>query len=65
MRDAAESERLRPLWDLFARHGSIRVVAAAATHLGLTGERVLPRPLRELDGAARDEVVTTLNALGL
>ncbi|WP_431902907.1 dihydrodipicolinate synthase family protein [Amycolatopsis thermoflava] len=65
MRDAAESERLRPLWDLFARHGSIRVVAAAATHLGLTGERVLPRPLRELDGAARREVIDTLRQLNL
>ncbi|WP_027929795.1 dihydrodipicolinate synthase family protein [Amycolatopsis thermoflava] len=65
MRDTAESERLRPLWDLFARHGSIRVVAAAATHLGLTGERVLPRPLRELDGAARREVIDTLRQLNL
>ncbi|ROS44976.1 dihydrodipicolinate synthase family protein [Amycolatopsis thermoflava] len=65
MRDAAESERLRPLWDLFARHGSIRVVAAAATHLGLIGERVLPRPLRELDGAARREVIDTLRQLNL
>ncbi|MGI6874929.1 dihydrodipicolinate synthase family protein [Amycolatopsis sp. 3B14] len=65
MRDAAESERLRPLWDLFARHGGIRVVAAAATHLGLTGERVLPRPLRELDGAARREVIDTLRQLNL
>ena len=65
MRDAAESERLRPLWDLFARHGSIRVVAAAATHLGLTGERVLPRPLRELDGAVRREVIDTLRQLNL
>ncbi|MEU0508793.1 dihydrodipicolinate synthase family protein [Amycolatopsis sp. NPDC006125] len=65
MRDPGESERLRPLWDLFARHGSIRVVAAAATHLGLTGERVLPRPLRELDGAARREVIDTLRELNL
>ncbi|OXM74855.1 dihydrodipicolinate synthase family protein [Amycolatopsis thermalba] len=65
MRDPAESERLRPLWDLFARHGGIRVLAAAATHLGLTGDRVLPRPLRELDGPAREEVIATLAALSL
>ncbi|GAA3798315.1 dihydrodipicolinate synthase family protein [Amycolatopsis tucumanensis] len=65
IRDPGESERLRPLWDLFARHGSIRVVAAAATHLGLTGERVLPRPLLELDGAARREVIDTLRELNL
>ncbi|MDV6290849.1 hypothetical protein R2F25_35165 [Streptomyces sp. UP1A-1] len=37
-----ESRRLEPLWDLFARHGSLRVVAAAAAHLGLTARRNLP-----------------------
>ncbi|NIH80440.1 dihydrodipicolinate synthase family protein [Amycolatopsis viridis] len=65
MRDPGESERLQPLWDVFARYGTIRVLAAAATRAGLTGNRVLPRPLRELDGDTLREVTATLAALGL
>nr|WP_064750366.1 dihydrodipicolinate synthase family protein [Solirubrobacter soli] len=59
----AASARLEPLWALFRRHGGIRVVATAAALLGLAGERNLPRPLRLLDGAARDEVADVLAAL--
>lgn len=60
----AASLRLQPLWDLFARFGSLRVTAAVAEHLGLVGRDPLPRPLRGLSGAARrevDEVVTRLD----
>ncbi|MEV7392769.1 dihydrodipicolinate synthase family protein [Streptomyces sp. NPDC091215] len=59
------SDALEPLWALFRRHGSLRVMSAAASHLGLTGEPNLPRPLRGLDEAARQDVVEALDALGL
>ncbi|WP_405969964.1 dihydrodipicolinate synthase family protein [Streptomyces sp. NBC_00988] len=59
------SAGLEPLWALFRRHGSLRVMSAAASHLGLTGEPNLPRPLRGLDETARQEVVAALDALGL
>ncbi|MEV8540406.1 dihydrodipicolinate synthase family protein [Streptomyces sp. NPDC051572] len=59
------SAGLEPLWALFRRHGSLRVMSAAASHLGLTGEPNLPRPLRGLDETARREVVAVLDALGL
>jgi 4-hydroxy-tetrahydrodipicolinate synthase len=59
------SAGLEPLWVLFRRHGSLRVISAAASHLGLTEEPNLPRPLRGLDAIARQEVVAALDALGL
>ncbi|WP_031011797.1 dihydrodipicolinate synthase family protein [Streptomyces sp. NRRL F-5727] len=59
------SDALEPLWALFRRHGSLRVMSAAASHLGLTEEPNLPRPLRGLDEAARRDVAEALNALGL
>ncbi|WP_328876026.1 dihydrodipicolinate synthase family protein [Streptomyces sp. NBC_00287] len=59
------SDALDPLWALFRRHGSLRVMSAAASHLGLTGEPNLPRPLRGLDETARQDVVAALDALGL
>ncbi len=63
---AAElSDRLEPLWTLFRRHGSLRVISAAASHLGLVGEPNLPLPLRGLNEAARQEVVAALDAAGL
>lgn len=64
-RAAELSEALEPLWSLFRRHGSLRVMSAAAAHLGLTGEPNLPRPLRGLDVAARRDVADVLDALGL
>lgn len=54
---------LDPLWALFARHGSLRVVAAAAEHLGLVRSPCLPRPLRGLDRDGRRQVVQALGAL--
>lgn len=59
------SDRLEPLWVLFRRHGSLRVISAAASHLGLTDEPNLPRPLRGLDDTARQEVAAALDTLGL
>ncbi|WP_424217188.1 dihydrodipicolinate synthase family protein (plasmid) [Streptomyces sp. BI20] len=62
----AASDRLRPLWELFARHrGSLRVLAAAAAHLGLTADPNLPLPLRGLDADERAEVTAVLDRLGL
>ena len=66
--DAAEraSDRLSPLWDLFAAHGgSLRVVAALAELRGLTTAPTLPRPLLGLDPVARAEVAQVAEALGL
>ncbi|KND33510.1 dihydrodipicolinate synthase family protein [Streptomyces acidiscabies] len=59
------SGRLEPLWALFRRHGSLRVVSAAASRLGLVREPNLPRPLRELGAVDRREVVAVLDSLGL
>ncbi|MDI6105046.1 dihydrodipicolinate synthase family protein [Actinoplanes sp. NEAU-A12] len=56
----AASDRLRPLWDLFAAHGSVRVVAAIAEHLGLTAAGCLPAPLRGLAPDARNAVIHAL-----
>ncbi|MCI9887799.1 dihydrodipicolinate synthase family protein [Micrococcales bacterium 31B] len=53
----AVSDALAGLWDLFARHGSLRVLAALAAHLGLVARECLPRPVRGLDAAERAEVV--------
>ncbi|WP_019607434.1 MULTISPECIES: dihydrodipicolinate synthase family protein [Nocardiopsis] len=62
---AAESERLRPLWELFASHGSLRVVAAIAEHLGLVAPRCLPRPVLGLPAAERERVARVVEQLGL
>lgn len=64
--EAAElSRRLEPLWVLFRRYGSLRVTSAAAEHLGLITSPNLPQPLRPLRPGARQEVVNTLDALGV
>ncbi|KAB1655370.1 dihydrodipicolinate synthase family protein [Pseudoclavibacter chungangensis] len=59
------SERLQPLWDLFARYGSLRVTAAIAEHLGLVTRSCLPLPIRGLDDAARRDVASVVGTLGL
>lgn len=62
----AESERLAPLWRLFADlGGSIRVVAAIAEHLGLVPRDSLPMPVQGLSGQQRDRVARVVNELGL
>jgi 4-hydroxy-tetrahydrodipicolinate synthase len=62
----AESERLAPLWDLFAEFGgSLRVVAAIAEHLGLASTRCLPLPVQGLTDAQRARVADVVDELGL
>ncbi|MDQ1130328.1 dihydrodipicolinate synthase family protein [Microbacterium sp. SORGH_AS_0888] len=62
----AESERLAPLWDLFAEFGgSIRVVAAIAEHLGLAPHGCLPLPIQPLSPAARTRIAAVVEELGL
>ncbi|MFZ3452213.1 dihydrodipicolinate synthase family protein [Arthrobacter sp. 7Tela_A1] len=61
---AAESARLGPLWELFAEHGSLRVIAAVAEHLGLAPRNCLPRPLRGLGVEDRRQVAGVVSALG-
>ena len=61
----AASNRLQPLWDLFARHGSLRVVSALAELLGLVGHQNLPLPIRALGDEARAQVARVADQLGL
>ncbi|WP_404320920.1 dihydrodipicolinate synthase family protein [Arthrobacter luteolus] len=61
----AESERLAPLWELFAQHGSLRVIAAAAEHLGLVPRNCLPLPVQGLGAAQRRRVAGALEELEL
>lgn len=62
---ARASARLQPLWDLFARHGSLRVTAAIAEQLGLVSGPSLPLPIRGLSDAARAELAGVIDELGL
>ncbi|MEU6113057.1 dihydrodipicolinate synthase family protein [Streptomyces sp. NPDC047117] len=64
-RAQAESRRLQPLWDLFAQHGSLRVIAATAAQLGLTAPRNLPLPLRGLASEDRAHVADVMRRLRL
>lgn len=60
------SERLAPLWDLFAATGgSKRVIAAVAEELGLAVRSSLPLPLRGLDDAQRARVAAILRDLDI
>ncbi|TFD60955.1 dihydrodipicolinate synthase family protein [Cryobacterium suzukii] len=61
----AASDQLEPLWALFRRHGSLRVMSAAAETLGLAASPNLPLPLLGLDPVARTELNATLRELGL
>lgn len=62
----AASDRLAPLWQLFAEcGGSLRVVAAIAEQLGLAPRECLPRPLHGLNDAQRSRVAEVLGRLGL
>jgi len=57
------SDRLLPLWDLFAAYGSYRVVSALAENLGLVGHPNLPRPVHGLDRTARASLGSVLDQL--
>jgi 4-hydroxy-tetrahydrodipicolinate synthase len=65
--DAAEacrlSDQLAPVWALFGRYGSLRVVAAIAENMGLVGSPNLPRPLLGLTGEARAQVDDAVRAI--
>lgn len=61
----AHSDRLTPLWELFATHGSLRVVAAIAALLGLTSAQNLPSPVRGLDPVTQNEVRDALRRVGV
>jgi len=66
--DAVEARRidatLQPLWDLFATHTSLRVMFAAASHLGLC-QAAPPLPIHPLGPDAQRDVVAVVGALGL
>ncbi len=57
--------RLEPIWALFRQYGGLRVVAAAAEMKGLVGTPNLPLPLRGIDEAARQQLASALESLGL
>ena len=66
--DAAKARRLnaamQPLWDLFAEHTSLRVMYAAAGHLGLCSAAP-PRPVLPLPDEARRQVAEAVDRLEL
>jgi 4-hydroxy-tetrahydrodipicolinate synthase len=62
---SAESQRLQPLWEMFATHGSLRVTVAIAEGLGLVPPASLPRPLRGLDAETRARVARLVDELDL
>ncbi|MBP2268480.1 4-hydroxy-tetrahydrodipicolinate synthase [Pseudarthrobacter sp. PvP004] len=63
---ASESERLAPLWQLFADFGgSLRVVAAIAEQLGLASTKSLPLPIQGLGPEQRARVAGVIEELGL
>ncbi|TLP94864.1 dihydrodipicolinate synthase family protein [Nesterenkonia salmonea] len=59
----AASQRLTPLWDLFAEHGSLRVVAAIAEHFRLTDRPNLPAPMHGLSAVKLARVRNVLEDL--
>lgn len=59
------SQRLQPLWDLFVRHGSLRVVAAVAEQSGLIAHPTLPKPILGLRDEDRAEVAKVVEELGI
>ncbi|MFO6296770.1 dihydrodipicolinate synthase family protein [Rahnella selenatireducens] len=61
----ALSAQLEPLWGLFRKHGSVRVVAAAAELLGMVSAPCLPLPLQSLGGDARQRLAGVLEQLDL
>lgn len=59
------SAELEPLWDLFRKFGSLRVVSALAEEVGLLGTSALPLPLRSLDSEGRDLVAQAVRLIGI
>jgi 4-hydroxy-tetrahydrodipicolinate synthase len=67
LRDRARdaTARLEPLWAMMRAHGSLRVMAAVAAHLGLADVDCLPRPLWPLAAGERGRCATIVTELGL
>lgn len=61
----AHSAALAPLWGLFNRYGSLRVIATVAELLGMVSASCLPAPLQTLQAAARRDVAGVIEQLGL
>ncbi|RCW39160.1 dihydrodipicolinate synthase family protein [Paenibacillus prosopidis] len=61
----SQSAHLDPLWKMFQKYGSLRVVAAVAEMQGLTGNPSLPLPLQGLNEIARRELADILTSLEL
>ncbi|MYM19575.1 dihydrodipicolinate synthase family protein [Brevibacterium sp. 5221] len=61
----AASERLAPLWEMFAAHGSLRPTAAIAEQLGLVARPCLPLPIRGLGEGERARLAGIVADLGL
>jgi 4-hydroxy-tetrahydrodipicolinate synthase len=62
----SHSQRLAPLWNLFAEFGgSLRVIAAIAEQLGLAPHRCLPLPIQGLTDIQRSRVVEVMRELDL
>lgn len=64
-KEAAQSERFEPLWELFRRYGSLRVIAAAAEMMGKVAAPALPYPLQAVQGEPREALARILAALEL
>ncbi|WP_026376162.1 dihydrodipicolinate synthase family protein [Aestuariibacter salexigens] len=62
----AESERFSPMWDLFVKSkGGLRVMATAASILGISEEQNLPAPLKPLNVQDREVLQSFMLAHGL
>lgn len=60
----ADSERLQPLWALFAEFGgSVRVIAAIAEHLRLVQEGSLPFPVQGIPESHQPRVIAVFEEL--
>ncbi|MEX5384647.1 dihydrodipicolinate synthase family protein [Cronobacter muytjensii] len=55
-RTATLNASFEPLWTLFRRHGSLRVIAATAELSGRVATPCLPEPLQSLQGDARAQL---------
>jgi len=56
---------LQPLWGLFAKYGSLRVIAAGAELQGLVKSPCLPKPLMSIKGSDREMLKVLLNKIEL
>lgn len=63
--ECAESDRLEPLWELFRRYGSLRVMAAAAEIKGKVAAPALPFPLQTIGGEPREALARIINEYNL